>query len=429
MQNQEKAILVGLNLGKPDQEIERSMDELTLLADTAGAVVLDQLVQRRQSPDRAYYIGKGKTEELAALVQMREADLVIFNDELSTSQIRNLDKIIGVKIIDRTALILDIFARRALSKEGKLQVELAQLHYLLPRLIGLGNQLSRLGGGIGTRGPGETQLEVDRRVIRRKIGDLREEINLLRKQRLLHRQRRKRNRCLVISLVGYTNAGKSTLLNALTGADLYTEDKLFATLDPMVRRGLINGGKEVLFTDTVGFIEKLPKQLIAAFKATLEEIADADILLHIVDLSHPDYLNQIKVVREHLAGIDPDYYLRELLAFNKIDKAGDNCERIFLNREFPTAMYVSALNHEGLPGLKETIAAFIKKRRCQLKFYLPYSAGKQLAELQDLGDLQSIEYRTDCIEITAVVDPEMASKLRRFTAPIQKAEDNQSKHQ
>lgn len=423
MQNQEKAIIVALDHGYSGDHLERLLEELVLLADTAGATILDRLVQRRKSPDKTYYIGKGKAEELSALVKIREADLVIFNDELSPSQIRNLDRIIGVKVIDRTALILDIFARRALSREGKLQVELAQMNYLLPRLIGLGNQLSRLGGGIGTRGPGETQLEVDRRVIRRRINDLKREIISLRKHRLLHRQRRSRNRLSVISLVGYTNAGKSTLLNALTGADLYTEDKLFATLDPMVRRGFINGGKEVLFTDTVGFIEKLPQQLVNAFQATLEEIAAADILLHVVDLSHPDYLNQISVVRDHLAKIDPDYYLRELLVFNKTDLVNESAESISLAREFPTAAFISALNQEGLLTLKEQIATFINRQRCRIKLYLPYSAGKIYSELQKQGEVQNIEYKPEYLEVTAVVNPDLASKLKRYTEPSKNDSD------
>ncbi len=420
MTAKEKAILVGLNSGRSDQDVERSMEELALLTHTAGAVVIDSIIQNRQSPDRAYYIGKGKTEELAALVQMYNADMVIFNEELSPSQIRNLDKIFGVKVVDRTALILDIFARRALSREGKLQVELAQLHYLMPRLIGLGNQLSRLGGGIGTRGPGETQLEVDRRVIRRRISDLKKEIASLRKQRLLHRQRRKRNRFYVISLVGYTNAGKSTLLNALTGADLYTEDKVFATLDPMVRRGSLNGSKEVLFTDTVGFIEKLPQQLITAFQATLEEISAADLLLHVVDISHPDHLNQIKVVREHLSRINPDYYLRELLVFNKIDLIDEYFEKAYLTREFPSASFISAQTEEGMPALKENIAAFLSKRRYRLKLYLPYSEGKLYAEIQEQGDIQSVQYQPDHIEITAVVDPDLADKLEHYVSSAKK---------
>ncbi len=412
---EEKAILVGLEINRPGEDIDRSMDELALLAETAGAKVVARVTQKRDAPDPANYIGKGKTEEISTQAQMHDADMVIFNDELSPSQIRNLDHVIEAKVVDRTNLILDIFARRALSKEGKLQVELAQMQYLLPRLIGLGNQLSRLGGGIGTRGPGETQLEVDRRVIRKRITDLKKEIKSLRKHRALHRQRRKRNRQNIVSLVGYTNAGKSTLLNVLTGSDLYTEDKLFATLDPIVRHGELNGGKEALFTDTVGFIEKLPEQLSTAFQATLEELVAADILLHVVDLSHPDYLKQIEIVRSHLAEIDPDYYKHEILVFNKIDLVDDISEKSYLKREFPAASFISAVTGEGLEELKENIADYLSSQRHNLKLYLPYSEGKLYSELQEYGDVQSVVSRADHLEIIANVDPELAEKLEPFT--------------
>jgi len=414
MNKRERAILVGLDTGRDNEDMEHSMAELTLLADTAGAEATETIIQKRDTPDRAYYIGRGKVEEIAALVNMLDADMVIFNEELSPSQIRNLDSSLGVKVIDRTALILDIFARRALSREGKLQVELAQMQYLLPRLIGLGNQLSRLGGGIGTRGPGETQLEVDRRVIRRRISDLKKEITKLRKQRSLHRERRKRNRFDVISLVGYTNAGKSTLLNTLTGSDLYTEDKLFATLDPMVRRGTVNINREVLFTDTVGFIEQLPRQLVTAFQATLEEISVADLLLHVVDINHPDHLNQIKVVREHLSKIDPDYSRRELLAFNKVDLPEEETNRAYLEREYPQASFISARTGEGVEELKDKIAANIMKQRYRIKIHLPYSEGKLLSEIQERGDIESVDYKSNQIIINAVVDKDLADRLNPF---------------
>ena len=414
MSKREKAVLVGLDTGRDSEDTEHAMAELALLADTAGAEAVDSIIQKRDTPDRAYYIGRGKVEELAALIEMLDADMVIFNEELSPSQIRNLDNSIGVKVVDRTALILDIFSRRALSREGKLQVELAQMQYLLPRLIGLGNQLSRLGGGIGTRGPGETQLEIDRRVIRRRISDLKKEIAELRKQRSLHRERRKRNRFNVVSLVGYTNAGKSTLLNTLTGSDLYTEDKLFATLDPMVRRGTINSGKEILFTDTVGFIEQLPRQLVTAFQATLEEISAADLLLHVVDINHPDHLNQIKIVREHLSKIDPDYSYREMLVFNKVDLPEEETSRTYLESEFPQASFISAKTGEGAEALKEKIAAQLIKQRYRIKIHLPYSEGKLLSEIQDQGDLESAEYRANQVVIKAIVDKDLADRLEPF---------------
>ena len=411
----EKAILVGLDLQNSQGDIEISLNELALLADTAGADTLEIIVQKREKRDPAYYIGKGKAEEVAALAEMRGAGLVIFNDELSPSQLRNLDRLINLKVIDRTALILDIFARRALSREGKLQVELAQLQYLLPRLIGLGNQLSRLGGGIGTRGPGETQLEVDRRVIRRRISDLKKEISLLRKQRQLQRQRRKRNRCTVVSLVGYTNAGKSTLLNQLTGSDLYTEDKLFATLDPMVRRGILNDRTEVLFTDTVGFIENLPHQLVSAFRATLEEISAADIILHIVDLSHPDYNNHVSVVRQHLAKLVPDYHEKELLVFNKIDVISENPAKQFHDREYPEALYISGLTGSGLEDLKEAISTAIMVKRCAVRLFIPYSKGKIISELQKYGDVETLNYGDEYLEVNTILDRETLARYEAYT--------------
>ena len=410
----EKAIIAGLNLGQRDDKLERSLDELALLADTAGAEVVARLVQARKAPDNAYYLGKGKAEELVNLIEHLDANLVIFDNELSPTQIRNLDRVLDVKVIDRTALILDIFARRALSKEGKLQVELAQLQYMLPRLIGLGKQLSRLGGGIGTRGPGETQLEVDRREIRRKISELKKEITALRKHRKLHRQRRQRNRCFVASLVGYTNAGKSTLLNALTGSTLYTEDKLFATLDPAVRKGKMEGGKEVLFTDTVGFIEKLPKQLVIAFQATLEEIAAGDMLLHVVDVSHPDYHNQIAIVHEHLQKIDPGFIDREQLIFNKIDLVENSNVFTYLKREFPEALFVSAIKKDGFSELNNRISEFMSRQKPLLKVALPYSAGKLLAEIKEQGEVKSIQYTEEAIMIEATVDGGLADRLSEY---------------
>ncbi len=411
----EKAILVGLDRGQQNEYFAKSIEELKLLADTAGANVACQVTQKRDTPDSAFYIGPGKAKEVAVIAEELSADLVIFNDELSPSQIRNLDRVINRKVIDRSALILDIFANRARSREGRLQVELAQMNYLLPRLTGLGNILSRLGGGIGTRGPGETKLEVDRRVIRRRISDLKKEINVIRKQRTLHRQRRSRNRCAVVSLVGYTNAGKSTLLNALTGADLYTEDKVFATLDPATRRGIMEGGREILFTDTVGFIEKLPRQLVTAFKATLEEIEDANLLIHVVDLSHPDYLNHIKTVRKHLKNIDLQAETRELLVFNKIDLLAEKGEIKFLEREFPEAIFISALTGEGMEELRKKTELLLSGAGMRMKIYLPYKEGRLYAMLQERARIDYLEYKSDYLELTVTVERELADKLITFT--------------
>ena len=397
--------------------IEAAMEELALLAETAGVEVLSTMVQRRAAPDPAFYIGKGKARELAEAVEMSGAGVVIFNDELSPSQVRNLDRRLDVKIVDRTALILDIFARRARSRAGKLQVELAQLHYLLPRLTGLGSQLSRLGGGIGTRGPGETQLEVDRRTIRRRMGDLEGEIRSLRRHRALHRQQRRRNRRPVAGLVGYTNAGKSTLLNALTGAELYTEDKLFATLDPSVRRGRLEDGRLILFADTVGFIRHLPKQLVAAFQATLEEIGAADILLHVVDISHPQYPAQIEIVRRHLSRLDPGFEQRELLVFNKIDLVENMAERPFLEREYPGACFLSARSGEGLPALNKALARIIDGQGERVKAFLPYRQGALVEQIRRSGKLIALHYRPHCIEVVAQVGPALSRKLAPYSSP------------
>jgi GTPase len=407
-------LLVGLDRPGLVENFETAMAELELLADTAGAEIVADLVQKKAVPDPAYYIGPGKAQELADMVQHLGASLVIFMDELSPSQVRNLEQMVEAKIVDRTMLILDIFARRAHSREGKLQVELAQLQYLLPRLIGLGKQLSRLGGGIGTRGPGETQLEVDRRVIRKRIADLQGEIKDLRRHRALHRQRRKRSKQPVISLVGYTNAGKSTLLNTLTGAELYTEDKLFATLDPSVRSGILPGGKQVLYTDTVGFIQFLPKTLETAFRATLEEIAAADLLLHIVDLNHPDYENQVITVRDHLARIVPDFYLRELLVFNKTDLNDEGYNYSSLQRDYPGACFISAHTGSGLADLHQKIAAMLEGDHHQIRAYLPYSESALLNQIRQHGKILELDYQASCVAVAARVEAALAYKLLPF---------------
>lgn len=400
------------------------MAELDLLAETAGAEIVAQVIQRRAAPDPAYYTGPGKARELADMVLQLKITLIIYMDELSPSQVRYLEQLTEAKIVDRTALILDIFARRARSREGKLQVELAQLQYLLPRLMGLGKQMSRLGGGIGTRGPGETKLEADRRVIRRRITVLEQEIKDLQCHRAIYRQRRRRNRMPVAGLVGYTNAGKSKLINALTGSDLYTEDKLFATLDPSTRRGTLPGGKFVLYTDTVGFIKYLPKTLETAFKATLEEIATADLLLHVVDLNHPDYENQISVVRSHLARITADYFTRELLIFNKIDLFEENIDYSRLQRQYPGSCFVSARTHQGLEDLRQMIAGMLEWSYHQIKIYLPYTESALFGQLKQFGQIISLEYLESCMAIETRVEPALADKLYIYAAPPGAADHN-----
>jgi GTP-binding protein HflX len=341
-----------------------SLDELALLAHTAGAEVVGRAIQRLESPYPASYIGKGKLDEIMAQREACGYTMVVFDDELSPSQQRNLEDTLGVKVLDRTALIIDIFARRAQTKEARLQVELAQTEYLLPRLAGQWSHLERLEGRIGTRGPGETQIETDRRLVRTRITRLRREIDQVRQQRALHRRRRARQGMQVVALVGYTNAGKSTLLRALSGADLFTENLLFATLDPVTRRVRLPSAHEVLMTDTVGFIQKLPTQLVAAFRATLEELADADILVHLVDITHANADEQFATVERTLGELSLAGKPR-IVAFNKVDRLADaegepgavrDVEGA-LRQEHPEAVLISAGKGWNLESLLKAIEA------------------------------------------------------------------------
>jgi GTP-binding protein HflX len=360
----ERAFLVSVETrdGRQGISAEDSLDELELLADTAGAEVVGRAVQRLQSPNPALYIGKGKLEEIIAERQDLDYTMVLFDDELSPSQQRNLEKAISVKVLDRTALIIDIFAKRAQTKEARLQVDLAQSQYLLPRLAGQWSHLERLEGRIGTRGPGETQLETDRRLVRGRITRLRRQIDEVRQQRSLYRRRRARQGIPVVALVGYTNAGKSTLMRAISGSDVFTEDLLFATLDPVTRRIRLPSGRAALLTDTVGFIQKLPTQLVAAFRATLEELADADLLVHVVDITHPNADEQFETVETTLGelGLGDKPLLN---AFNKVDllSAGDGQPPVLADlqsavaRAHPEALLISATRRWGLTELLEKI--------------------------------------------------------------------------
>lgn len=319
----ERAYLVAADTFGTLLPVGESIAELGELARTAGAEVVGQTTQRLEHPNPATYIGKGKVEEIVEARHELDASLVIFDDELSPSQQRNLERAIGTKVLDRTALILDIFATHAHTREGRLQVELAQMQYMLPRLAGQWSHLERMEGAIGTRGPGETQIETDRRIIRSRIARIRRELDDVRAQRALYRRRRARNGMPVVTLVGYTNAGKSSLMRALSGADVLAEDKLFATLDPVTRRLRLPSGEVVLLTDTVGFIQKLPTDLVAAFRATLEEVAEADLLLHVIDISHPAAYEQTQAVERTLEEIGADGR-PVLLALNKLDLLTDN---------------------------------------------------------------------------------------------------------
>lgn len=366
----EKAFLVGVD-SKTSADIwsiDSSLEELSYLAKTAGAEVVGRLAQKLKKPSPTHYLGRGKLEELIKLREQCPYNVVIFNDELSPRQQRNLEEALEVKVIDRTALILDIFAKRAHTREGQLQVELAQHQYLLPRLAGQWSHLERLGGGIGTRGPGESQLETDRRLIRKRIDRLQRQIEAVRRHRALYRQKRKRSHILVVALVGYTNAGKSTLLNALSRADVLVENKLFSTLDPVTRRLALSDGQQFLLTDTVGFIHKLPPPIIAAFRATLEELAEADLLLHVVDITHHDAAEQFQTVEKILADLNlagkP-----QITALNKIDlvmKAPEEMAAVALTMpDKPpddTMVAVSALKGWGLDKLLDRIAACLNQQ-------------------------------------------------------------------
>jgi GTP-binding protein HflX len=361
---QERAFLVAVQRrGQHDGlSADASLDELALLAHTAGAEVVGRAVQRLESPHPALYIGKGKLEEIMAQREECGYTMVVFDDELSPSQQRNLENLLGCKVLDRTALIIDIFARRAQTKEARLQVELAQTEYLLPRLAGQWSHLERLEGRIGTRGPGETQIETDRRLVRTRITRLRREIDDVRQQRALHRRRRARQGMQVVALVGYTNAGKSTLLRAVSGSDVFTENLLFATLDPVTRRVRLPSGHEVLMTDTVGFIQKLPTQLVAAFRATLEELADADVLVHLVDITHPEAEEQFATVERTIDELGLADKPR-IVAFNKVDLLAEadgepgavrDIESA-LRREHPEAVLISAGKAWNLDSLLKAI--------------------------------------------------------------------------
>jgi len=362
---QERAFLVGVDSKESSNgwSIDSSIEELSYLAKTAGAEVVGRLAQKLERPSPTYYLGRGKLEELIKLREECNYTVVIFNDELLPRQQRNLEEALDVKVIDRTALILDIFARRAQTREGQLQVELAQHQYLLPRLAGQWSHLERLGGGIGTRGPGESQLETDRRLIRRRIGRLQTQIEAVRRHRELYRQKRRQSGIPVVALVGYTNAGKSTLLNALSQASVLVEDKLFSTLDPVTRRLSLPQGKQLLLTDTVGFIHKLPPSIVAAFRATLEELTEADLLLHVVDITHDDAAEQFQTVQEILAelGLDNKPQLTVLNKMDLIAANKDEMNNLALNKAVKPldsdTLAISALKGWGLDELMRKIAS------------------------------------------------------------------------
>ncbi len=400
-------------------DAENSLRELAALAETAGSAVLDGVLQRRDTPDPGTWLGSGKAKELADVVSATGADTVIADGELSPSQRRALEDIVKVKVIDRTALILDIFAQHAKSKEGKAQVELAQLEYLLPRLRGWGESMSRQAGGrvaggagIGSRGPGETKIELDRRRIRTRMSRLRREIKEMRPARETRRQSRRRGAVPSVVIAGYTNAGKSSLLNRLTGAGVLVEDALFATLDPTVRKAQTPDGRALTLSDTVGFVRSLPTQLVEAFRSTLEEVGEADVLLHVVDASHPDPEGQISAVRDVLAevGSHGDDGPVEVVVLNKCDAADPEVVTRLLRRERGSVV-VSARTGEGLEALRERIAEVVPHPEVLVDVVVPYSRGDLVSRVHSTGEVVSTEHTEEGTRVVARVAPDLAAEL------------------
>ena len=389
----ERAILIGMEWGRNDSlwTVDDSLEELKQLADTAGATVIKKFIQKRPKPDPAFFIGRGKVQELALYAQQENIDLCIFDDELSPAQQRNIESVMGIRILDRTALILDIFAQRARTNEGKLQVELAQLQYTLPRIMGKGLMLSRLGGGIGTRGPGETKLEVDRRRIRDRIAFIKDQIEKVKAVRSLHRSKRKKNNVFEVSLVGYTNAGKSTLLNTLTNSDIYAKDQLFATLDPTTRQLTLPNKQEIIITDTVGFIQRLPHQLIAAFRSTLEVVTEADLLVHVIDVSHELYKEQAAAVHEVLREIGAETK-PVITVYNKIDKLPPDsklADRLALEED---TVCISAAKKLNLETLQQMIESHLKSKAVEVTLCIPYAETAKAAQLHETANVLEQEY-------------------------------------
>lgn len=389
----ERAILIGMEWGRNDSlwTVDDSLEELKQLADTAGATVIKKFIQKRSKPDPAFFIGRGKVQELALYAQQENIDLCIFDDELSPAQQRNIESVMGIRILDRTALILDIFAQRARTNEGKLQVELAQLQYTLPRIMDKGLMLSRLGGGIGTRGPGETKLEVDRRRIRDRIAFIKDQIEKVKAVRSLHRSKRKKNNVFEVSLVGYTNAGKSTLLNTLTNSDIYAKDQLFATLDPTTRQLTLPNKQEIIITDTVGFIQRLPHQLIAAFRSTLEVVTEADLLVHVIDVSHELYKEQAAAVHEVLKEIGAETK-PVITVYNKIDKLPSDsklADRLALEED---TVCISAAKKLNLETLHQMIESHLKSKAVEVTLCIPYAETAKAAQLHETANVLEQEY-------------------------------------
>ena len=403
---EERVILIGVQTSE-DEDVAASLDELEELAETAGAVTVAKVIQNREAVHPGTYIGKGKIEEVAALIQAYDANGVICDDELSPAQLNNLERELDCKVMDRTLLILDIFAARAVSSEGKIQVELAQLRYRSARLVGLRSSLSRLGGGIGTRGPGEKKLETDRRLIRNRISALKQELSQVEKHRELLRSRRAAGNLKTAAIVGYTNAGKSTLLNTLSGASVLSEDKLFATLDPTTRLLTLDDGQQLLLTDTVGFIRKLPHNLVEAFKSTLEEAKYADYIIHVVDESNPQAEMQMHIVYETLKELGA-LGKKTITLFNKQDRVSGESLR---DLRADHTLKISARTGEGLEEFKELLSEILAEGQIYMERLFPYSEAGQIQLIREYGQLLSEEYTEGGIAVKARVPREIYPKV------------------
>lgn len=412
-QSQERGILVGVYRDARRRSFEQeSLKELGELVSSAGARVMESFLQERAELNPSYLVGRGKLEEIQNAVMRWRADLVVFDEDLTTAQLRNLEEFLGTKVIDRSELILDIFTQRARSREGKLQVELAQLEYLLPRLTGRGLMLSRLGGGIGTRGPGETKLEVDRRTIRVRLSRIKKELQRLEQRRDLQRRKRQGVPIPTVSLVGYTNAGKSTLFNLLTQEEAYVSSRMFATLDPLVRKTSFDSGQEILLSDTVGFIRKLPHTLVAAFHATLEETLQADLILHVIDISHPNHLALRQAVYEVLDEIGlEDTPVVE--CYNKIDCLR-HIPRLDTSRD---RVFASARTGEGVSGLLERIEFLINQNYREVHLTIPFDRGDVVSQLRERAHIRVQEYREDGIHLEASLPVADLGRYQQFVDP------------